>query len=93
MDAARLAAVDRADHLSKSANANERALARSEARAGKLQATIDGLKSDAETRRRELNEQLESLRSRLEGAQAESAMTAAALDTARRERSTVAANT
>ncbi|HRH19326.1 MAG TPA: hypothetical protein PLE81_01680 [Brevundimonas sp.] len=92
MDAARLAAVDRADHLSKSATANERALARSEARAGKLQATIDGLKADAETRRRELNEQLESLRSRLEGAQAESAMTAAALDTARRERSTVAAN-
>ncbi|MBN8551798.1 MAG: hypothetical protein J0L52_02740 [Caulobacterales bacterium] len=93
MDAARLAAVDRAEHLSKSATANERALSRSEARAAKLQTTIDGLKSDADVRRRELNEQLESLRSRLEGAQAESAMTAAALDTARRERSTVAANT
>lgn len=91
MDAARLAAVDRAEHLSKSASANERALARSEARNAKLQTALDNAKAEAEAKAREAKEQMDALRSRLEGMQTESAMTAAALDMARRERQPIAA--
>ena len=86
MDAARLAAVDRAEHLAKSASASEKALIRSEERVNKLQAFMTALKVESDGRVKALTEQVGSMRSNLEGARAETAMSAAALDAARRER-------
>lgn len=86
MDAARLAAVERAEHLSKSSTAQERNLARNEARLAKLQSALDETKTQAEMQDKARQEQLDSLRAQLEGVQTESAMTAAALDLARRDR-------
>lgn len=86
MESARLAAVDRAEHLAKSASASEKALIRSEERVNKLQAFMTSLKVESDGRVKALTEQIGSMRSNLEGARAESAMTAAALDAARRER-------
>ncbi|RZJ03472.1 MAG: hypothetical protein EON89_11570 [Brevundimonas sp.] len=86
MDAARLAAVDRAEHLAKSASASEKALIRSEERVNKLQLFMTALKVESDGRVKALTEQVGSMRSNLEGARAETAMSAAALDAARRER-------
>jgi len=86
MDAARLAAVDRADHLSKSTTAQEKALARSEDRVAKLQARIGDLQAGHEEQVQALNDQIATLRSSLESFRAESAMISSALETARRER-------
>lgn len=86
MDAARLAAVDRAEHLSKATSAQEKALARSEDRLNKLQARLSAVQAEHDARAQQLVEQVASSRSELEALRAESAMTTAALDTARRDR-------
>ena len=86
MEGARLAAVDRADHLAKSASATEKALIRSEERVSKLQSFMNALKAESDDRVKALNEQIGSMRSNLDGARAESAMNSAALDAVRRDR-------
>ena len=86
-DAARQAAVERADQLAKSAAAAERGLARSEQRASKLQETIEALRAQNEAKARGLSEQMDALRARMQEAEAEQAMTAAALEASRRNRS------
>ncbi len=88
MEAARLAAVDRAEQLARSVAEQERALARNEERANKLQAILSALQIESEERVRDLTDHIGSMRSSLEGVRAESAITAAALDKARRERLT-----
>lgn len=87
MDVARLAAVDRAETLAKSAVAHDKAIARAEDRMLKLQAKLASTEAESQARIKALNEQLTALRGELEGARAEAAMNAGALDTARRERS------
>jgi crescentin len=86
MDSARHAAVERAESLTKAAAVHEKALARSEERLAKLQAKLNKAQADHEDQITTLNEQVAALRADLEGARADSAMTSAALDTARRER-------
>jgi crescentin len=85
-ESARLAAVDRAEHLAKAAAANEKALSRSEERTAKLQLILAALKVESDERVKALTDHNVSMRSSLEGVRAESAITAAALDAARRER-------
>ncbi len=87
MDSARHAAVDRAESLTKAAAVHEKALARSEDRLAKLQAKLNAAQADSESQVATLNDQIATLRAELEGARADSAMTSAALDTARRDRS------
>ena len=86
MDVARLAAVDRAEALAKSAMTHDKAIARAEDRMLKLQAKLDSTEAEYQARVKALNEQVSALRGELEGARAEAAMSAAALDAARRER-------
>ena len=86
MDAARLAAVDRADGLAKSAASVDKAMSRSQERVKKLQDRLVALKTEGDERVKGLTEQIDAMRSNLEGARADSAMTIAALETARRER-------
>lgn len=87
MNAARLAAVDRADHLAKSTATQEKALARSEERVARLQDRVGALQAEHEQQVEVLNDQVAGLKASLEGFRAESAIIAAALETARRERS------
>ena len=87
MDSARHAAVDRAESLTKAAAVHEKALSRSEDRLTKLQAKLNAAQTDTESQVAALNEQIATLRAELEAARADSAMTSAALDTARRDRS------
>lgn len=86
MDVARLAAVDRAEALAKSAMTHDKAIARAEDRMLKLQAKLASTEAEYQARVKALNEQVTALRGELEGARAEAAMSAAALDAARRER-------
>lgn len=86
MDAARLAAVDRADHLAKSNGTQEKALARSEERVARLQDRVGALQAEHEQQVETLNDQIAGLKATSEGFRAESAIIVAALETARRER-------
>ncbi|MCZ8087874.1 MAG: hypothetical protein O9257_11155 [Brevundimonas sp.] len=86
MDVARLAAVDRAEALAKSALTHDKAIARAEDRMLRLQAKLASTEAEYQGRVKALSEQITGLRGELEGARAEAAMNAAALDAARRER-------
>jgi crescentin len=85
-EAARLAAVDRAEGLSRASGAHEKALARSEERTARLQSQIRKLETDRDARLVALTDEADALRSELEAARAHGAITAASLDAARRER-------
>lgn len=86
MEAARLAAVDRAEGLTQSSAAQEKALGRSEDRVAKLQARMGAAQEEHQSRLQALTEQNATLRAELERLRADSAMIAAALDAARRDR-------
>lgn len=86
MEAARLAAVDRAEGLTQSAAAQEKALGRSEDRVAKLQTRLGAAQEEYQARLQTLTEQNASMRAELERVRADAAMTTAALDAARRER-------
>lgn len=86
MEAARLAAVDRAETLAKAATAHEKAIARAEDRMLKIQAKLAAAQDDHQARAQAATQQASALRAELEGVRAEAAMSAAALDAARRER-------
>ncbi len=86
MEAARLAAVDRAEGLTQSLAAQEKALGRSEDRVAKLQTRLGAAQEEHQARLQTLTEQNAAMRAELERVRADSAMTAAALDAARRER-------
>jgi crescentin len=86
MEAARLAAVDRAEGLTQSSAAQEKALGRSEDRVAKLQARLGAAQEEHQARLQTLTEQNAAVRAELERVRADAAMTAAALEAARRER-------
>lgn len=85
-EAARVAAVDRAETLAKAASAHEKAIARAEERMLKIQAKLTAAQDDHQARAQAATQQASALRAELEGVRAEAAMSAAALDAARRER-------
>jgi crescentin len=87
MEVARLAAVDRAETLTKAASTHDKAIARAEDRMLKIQAKLAAVQEDHHTKAEGWLQQITSLRADVEGARAEAAMSAAALDAARRERS------
>jgi crescentin len=86
MEVARVAAVDRAEALTKAAMAHDKAIARAEERTAKLQAKLSAAQDEHEAKIQTLTQQINALREDLESARAESAMSAAALDAARRGR-------
>ncbi|WP_333897092.1 hypothetical protein [Brevundimonas aurantiaca] len=86
MEVARVAAVDRADALAKAAAGHDKAIARAEDRMVKLQAKLSAAQDEHEKRVQTLNQQISALREDLESVRAEAAMSAAALDAARRGR-------
>lgn len=86
MEAARLAAVDRAETLSNTMVGAEKALVRSADRVVKLQMQLSALQVEKDSEIQGLSEQLGTMRSNLEGARAEAAMAASALDASRRDR-------
>lgn len=86
MEAARLAAVDRAEGLARAGGAHEKALARSEARAQRLESQLRKLETDRDAQAAALLEQIDGLKSELDAARAQAAITAASLDVARRDR-------
>ncbi|MFN7128592.1 MAG: hypothetical protein ACK4OJ_05955 [Brevundimonas sp.] len=86
MEVARVAAVDRAEALTKAAMAHDKAIARAEERTAKLQAKLTAAQDEHEARAQTLTQQISALREDLESARAEGAMSAAALDAARRGR-------
>ncbi|MDP3403309.1 MAG: hypothetical protein Q8S03_01385 [Brevundimonas sp.] len=86
MDVARIAAVDRAEALAKAAATHDKAIARAEDRMVKLQARLAGVQDEHQSRVDAMTQQISSLRAELESARAEGAMTAAALEAARRDR-------
>lgn len=86
MEVARVAAVDRAESLTKAAMAHDKAIARAEDRMLKLQAKLSAAQDEHEKRVQTLNQQISALREDLESVRAEAAMSAAALDAARRGR-------
>lgn len=86
MEAARLAAVDRAETLSKAATVHEKAIARAEDRMLKIQAKLAGIQDENQAKILTLQQQATALKAELEAARAEGAMSAAALEAARRER-------
>lgn len=88
MEAARLAAVDRAEGQARAAGAHEKALTRSEARAQRLENQLRKLEADRDAQVAALSEQIDGLRSELDAARAQAAITAASLDVARRDRAT-----
>lgn len=88
MEAARLAAVDRAETLSRTAGAHEKALSRSEAHAARLQGQLGRLETDRAAQVEGLVEEIETLKAELETTRAHAAITTASLDAARRERMT-----
>ena len=87
MEVARLAAVDRAETLTKAASTHDKAIARAEDRMLKIQAKLAAVQEDHHTKAEGWLQQITGLRADVEGARAEAAMSAAALDAARRERS------
>lgn len=86
MDTARMAAVDRAETLSKAATVHEKAIARAEDRMLKIQAKLAAAADDHHAKTQVLQQQATALKAELEAARAEGAMSAAALEAARRER-------
>lgn len=86
MEVARVAAVDRAEALTKAAMAHDKAIARAEERMVKLQTKLAAAQDEHEARVQTLSQQISALREDLESARAEGAMSAAALDAARRGR-------
>ena len=86
MEVARVAAVDRAEALTKAAAAHDKAIARAEERMLKVQAKLAAAQDEHEARIQTLTQQIGALREDLEAARAEAAMSASALDAARRER-------
>jgi len=86
MEAARLAAVDRAETLAKAATAHEKAIARAEDRMLKIQAKLTAAQDEHHAKTQAMLQQTTALRAELEGVRAEAAMSSAALDAARRER-------
>ena len=86
MEVARLAAVDRAETLTKAASTHDKAIARAEDRMLKIQAKLAAVQEDHHTKAEGWLQQITALRADVEGARAEAAMSAAALDAARRER-------
>ncbi len=86
MDVARIAAVDRAEALAKAAATHDKAIARAEDRMVKIQARLAGAQDEHQSRVDAMTQQISSLRAELESVRAEAAMTAAALESARRER-------
>ena len=86
MEVARVAAVDRSEALTKAAMAHDKAIARAEERMAKLQAKLTAAQDEHEARVDALTQQVSALREDLESARAEGAMSAAALDAARRGR-------
>jgi crescentin len=91
MEVARLAAVDRAEALTKAASTHEKAIARAEDRMLKIQAKLAAVQEDHHAKAEGWLQQITGLRADLEGARAEGAMSQAALDAARRERGRPAA--
>lgn len=86
MEAARLAAVDRAETLAKAATAHEKAISRAEDRMLKIQAKLTAAQDEHHAKTQAMLQQTSALRAELEGVRAEAAMSSAALDAARRER-------
>lgn len=86
MDVARLAAVDRAEALTKAATVHDKAIARAEERMLKIQARLASAQDEHQARVETLNQQISALRAELESVRADAAMTNAALEAARRER-------
>jgi crescentin len=86
MEVARLAAVDRAETLTKAASTHEKAISRAEDRMLKIQAKLAAVQEDHHSKAEGWLQQITALRAELEGARAEAAMSSAALDAARRER-------
>lgn len=86
MEAARAAAVDRAEALTKAAMAHDKAIVRAEERMIKIQAKLTAAQDEHDARVQAMGKQLTALRDDLETARAEGAMSAAALDAARRGR-------
>jgi crescentin len=86
MEVARLAAVDRAEALTKAASTHDKAIARAEDRMLKIQAKLAAAQEDHHAKAEGWQQQVTALRADLEGARAEAMMSSAALDAARRER-------
>ncbi|WP_298162575.1 hypothetical protein [Brevundimonas sp.] len=86
MEVARLAAVDRAETLAKAASTHEKAIARAEDRMLKIQAKLTAVQDEHQAKVQVMSQQTAALRAELEGVRAEAAMSAAALEAARRER-------
>lgn len=86
MEVARLAAVDRAETLAKAASTHEKAIARAEDRMLKIQAKLTAVQDEHQAKAQIMSQQTTALRAELEGVRAEAAMSAAALEAARRER-------
>jgi len=87
LEVARLAAVDRAETLTKAAAAHDKAIARAEDRMLKIQAQLASAQDSHHAEAAAMIQQTAALRAELEGARAEAAMSSAALEAARRERS------
>lgn len=86
MEVARLAAVDRAETLAKAASTHEKAIARAEDRMLKIQAKLTAVQDEHQAKAQVMSQQTAALRAELEGVRAEAAMSAAALEAARRDR-------
>jgi crescentin len=86
LEVARLAAVDRAETLTKAAAAHDKAIARAEDRMLKIQAQLASAQDSHQAEAAAMIQQTAALRAELEGARAEASMSSAALEAARRER-------
>ena len=86
MDVARIAAVDRAEALVKAAATHDKAIARAEDRMVKIQTRLATVQDEQQARVEAMTQQISATRAELESVRAEAAMTAAALEAARRER-------
>lgn len=86
MDVARLAAVDRAEALTKAAAVHDKAIARAEERMLKIQGRLAAAQDEHQARVEAMTQQITALRAELESVRADAAMSAAALEAARRDR-------
>ncbi len=86
LEVARIAAVDRAETLTKAAATHDKAIARAEDRMLKIQAQLASAQDSHQAEVAAMIQQTAALRAELEAARAEAAMSAAALESARRER-------
>jgi crescentin len=86
MDVARLAAVDRAEALTKAAAVHDKAIARAEERMLKIQGRLAAAQDEHQARVEAMTQQITALRAELESVRADAAMSAAALESARRDR-------